>query len=209
MPDSRSARRRVHLSLARHRRLLAAVLVGVGVLLLAQTLSPTPAPTVPVVAVGRDLPAGATVSSSDLRVVRLPDDLAPAAAFRDPGRVAGRVVAGPVRRGELVTDRRLVGRSLVDGYPSGTVAAPVRLADSEAVALLRVGDRVNVYAASAERRHAQTPVVTSATVVALPRADDGSGTDGALVVLAVTSGQAAQLTDASARTTLGVAVLAS
>jgi Flp pilus assembly protein CpaB len=63
--------------------------------------------------------------------------------------VLGRLVAGPVRRGEPLTDVRLLGPSLLAAVARGpdVVAVPVRFADAGAAALLRPGDRVDVLAA--------------------------------------------------------------
>src|SRR4051794_6609098 len=44
----------------------------------------------------------------------------------------GRTTAGPLRRGEPVTDVGLVASSLLDGYP-GLVGVPVRIGDAGAV----------------------------------------------------------------------------
>ena len=57
----------------------------------------------------------------------------------------GEVLAAPLRAGEPVTDVRLVGARADDGQP-GLVAVPVRLPDPGMVALLDVGDRIDVVA---------------------------------------------------------------
>ena len=65
--------------------------------------------------------------------------------------VEGRVLAGPMRAGEVVSDLRLVGPALLEGYtstPGVTVlATPVRIADAGAVRPARPGDRIDVLAA--------------------------------------------------------------
>jgi len=81
----------------------------------------------------------------------------------------GRTLAGPVRAGEPVTDVRLIAPSLVSGYP-GRVALPVRVADADAVALLRVGDRVSLVAAD-PRRGTASYVAVDVPVLALPSPD--------------------------------------
>ena len=50
--------------------------------------------------------------------------------------LTGRVLAAPVRRGEPVTDVRVVGPGLWSQVPAGQVAAPVRLADLAVATLL-------------------------------------------------------------------------
>lgn len=86
---------------------------------------------------------------------------------------------------------------MVAGYAEGLVAAPVRIHDSEVVALLRVGDRIDLYAAAADNGDAAQRVVDEAPVVTLPPIGD-DGREGALVVLAVTPDDAARLAQASA-----------
>ena len=79
----------------------------------------------------------------DLRTAACPAAV-PGGSARQPA-VLGRVVAGPVRRGEALTDARLVGPGLTAGLdPQESAAVPVRLADAEAAALVRPGDRVDV-----------------------------------------------------------------
>ena len=54
----------------------------------------------------------------------------PAGALRDVTALLGRVLAAPVRRGEPITDVRLVGPSLLGATTAGLVAVPVRIADA-------------------------------------------------------------------------------
>ena len=103
----------------------------------------------------------------------------------------GRVLAAPVRAGEPITDVRVVGPGLVRGQGPGSVAAPVRIADAGAVALVRVGDRVDVLAPDPTGRLAPSAPVTAATVVAVPR--PGASESGALVVLSVSPAEARAL----------------
>src|SRR5262249_35755000 len=102
----------------------------------------------------------------------------------EDGSAVGRMLAGSVRRGEPLTDARVVGPGLtmLAGGP-GSVAAPIRLADPAVATLLREGDRGGVVAVTGAGRISR--VVSDAEVLAVPALPDGSPTDGALVVLAV------------------------
>jgi Flp pilus assembly protein CpaB len=122
-----------------------------------------------------------------------------------------------MRQGEPFTDARLVGAPLLRGYGDGLVAAPVRIADAGAVALVATGDLVDVLAAESAMVPGQagtagagsatlaTParvVASAARVVAIPRpTGDGSSigplAEGALVVLATTPDIAADLARAA------------
>ncbi|MDP9399122.1 MAG: SAF domain-containing protein, partial [Actinomycetota bacterium] len=139
--------REVRRAVSWHRRLVAAALAGGAVAAGIGALAPAPPPTVPVLAAARDLAAGAPLAPPDLALVRLPPDAVPAGALHDGAAVTGRVLAGAIRRGEPLTDVRLVGASLLAGLGRDLVAAPVRIADAGAVRLLQPGDLVDVLAA--------------------------------------------------------------
>src|SRR4051794_4602097 len=135
---------RVRRLLLRFRRPLSAGLAGLAVLAVVQVVAPASPPTRMVVVAAHDLDAGQRLSHPDVTVVAMPPDVVPVGAGAATEDLVGRVVAGPMRRGEVVTDRRLLGRSLVAGFPPGTVACPVRFQDAAAVGLLHVGDRIDV-----------------------------------------------------------------
>ena len=117
-----------------------------------------------------DLAAGARMSATDVRMVAVPPDLVPAGAVRQISAVSGRTASGPVRRGEILTDTRFIGPGLAAGLSrTESAAVPVRLADPDAVALLRPGDVVDILAAPAEddlvagtQDSSTTPVTTAA-----------------------------------------------
>src|SRR5699024_6265913 len=112
----------------------------------------------------------------------------PAGAQRDPAALRGQVVSGPVRRGEILTDVRLVG----DHGPSpgpGRSAVPVRPHDPDTVALLTTGMRVSVIGVAADgTAHTLTD---DALVLSIPPSDPDTGVGagradhGRLVVLSV------------------------
>lgn len=136
-------------AVAARRRLVVAFLVGLAVLFGLSAVRPALPPTVRVLAAAHDLAAGTALAVADLRPVALPASLVPAGALRPGAAVLGRYVAGPVRRGEPLTDVRLVGPALLAAVARGpdVVAVPVRFADDGATVLLRAGDRIDVLAA--------------------------------------------------------------
>lgn len=202
MPDLQPLLRRARRLLARYRRLTSALLAGIAVLAVVETVAPAAPASVPVVVAAHDLGAGTVVSPGDVRVVDLPPNAVPGGASRSAVALVGRVVAGPLRTGEALTDRRVLGHSLLAGYPPGLVAAPVRLQDAAVVGLLQVGQRIDVYAARRDSPLADR-VVDDVRVITLPRPPDDAQ-EGALAVLAVTPGQAAALAQASATAPLTV-----
>jgi pilus assembly protein CpaB len=131
-----------------------------------------------VTAVSRDLPIGATLTASDVSTVHLatpPDGIVTAA------QAIGAVLSGPVRKGEVLTDARLVA----SGGPrpgSGRVAVPIRPADPATVELLSAGMHVAVLSVDDNGR--ATVLAPDAVVLSIPpppKSDPGKR----LVVLAV------------------------
>jgi len=191
----------------RHRAPLAGLLAGAAVLTALPLVAPPGAATTPVLTAAHDLLPGAPLGDADLTVVALPTDVVPQGALLDRSEAVGRFVTGPVRRGEPLTDVRLLGAGLVKDR--GLVAAPVRLADPATLALLHAGDRVDVLAALTDDAHEGQPAVTVAAglrVLAVPTHDDTG--DGALLVLAATPEVAARLASAAVGARLSVTVLA-
>lgn len=163
-----------------HRHLLAFLCAVGAVAIGLYTVSPPPEPAETVLVAARDLPAGTVLASGDLTQARWAVGTRPDAIASEP---VGRTLASPLRRGEPVTDLRLVTPSLLAGYP-GLMALPVRIPDAASVALLRVGDRVDLVAANPEDSRAEV-VARDAPVLAVPPEPEtaGSGVTGRLVVL--------------------------
>jgi pilus assembly protein CpaB len=186
----------------RRRGLLAGGLVAAAVAVGLSAVAPEPEPQAVVVAAARDLPAGAELGDDDLRAVSLPLAAVPAGAQRRADDVAGRVLAGPVRSGEALTDVRLLGAGLV---PAGErVAVPVRVAEPALPLLLQAGDRVDVLATSLQGEDAARAVVSDVAVLAVPGTGDTA--DGALLVVAATPAAAARLAAAAVTSRLSVVV---
>ncbi len=208
-PALRPAVRSLLRAVARQRWLLAAGLVAAAVATALPIVAPPPPTTTPVLAAARDIGPGATLSADDVRRVAVPPDLVPAGALPPDSDVTGRRLAGPVRRGEPLTDVRLVGPGLLALVPDpDAVAVPVRLADGAAAALLRTGDRVDVLGA-AETADGAAPrpaavLAAAATVLAVPPPDDVGDGDGALVVVAAAPATAARLAAGAVGSSLSV-----
>ena len=210
-PDPRvrmaDARRAVRRGVLRRRRLLSALCVGGAVLVGLQAAAPAPPPTVAVLTAVRDLPAGTVLRGADVAPVEFRPDSAPDGRPRR-GAVVGRTLAAPLRRGEPVTDVRLVGPSLLRGYP-GLVAVPVRIPDPGTVALLRVGDRVDLMVTETDGPSSRL-LASGVPVLALPTDADGpaapSVASGRLVVFGSSPALAGAVTSAAVRGYLGVVI---
>lgn len=189
-----------------HRRVLVALAVGLAVLAGLRALSPPPPPTVDVVVAARDLPGGLVLTAGDLEVRQVPADLPPGGATADPSTLTGSTLAAPVRIGEAITDLRVLGEGLLAAHP-GTVAVPVRVPDAEVPRLLRVGDRVDLVAASS--RGSAAVVLEAAPVLALPTPPGGrtASPGGALVVVAVPEADVLDVVGPATAGVIGVVLL--
>ena len=205
-PDLRAVRATLRRSLIRHRRGVAALLAGAAVLVGVGAITPSPPPSAIAVVAARDLDAGARLSSDDLRTVRVARSLMPMSGALGEQAAIGAVLAAPMRAGEVLTDRSVVGPPLLAGYPDGTIAAAVRLPDADIAALLRTGDRIDVYAAVAEVGEPAALIAGSVTVVAAPEPSGDTGLGGAVIVVAATPDQAARLAGAAATSALSVGI---
>lgn len=195
-----------------HRRLLAAGLLAGAMAFGLHALAPSAPATVPAVSATRDLPAGAQVGSGDVTVARVDPRAVPDGALQRPDLARGATLVSAVRRGELLTDVRLLGPGALDRLGPGLVAAPVRIADAESVRLLRPGSLVDVLAAGAIDGSSvgQARLVAAAVrVLTVPRTSSGrfgSLGEGSLVLLATTSATAVRLAGASVAERLSVVV---
>lgn len=192
-----------------HRRLLAAGCAAAAVAFGLSALAPSAPKTVQVLAAAHDVPAGAALTTADVRAIGLPPGVVPAGALRPGADVVGRVVAAALQRNETITDVRLVGTSMFGAVSDGLVAAPVRIADPAVARLLEPGDVVDVLAASDRSAASAAPIVAAdARVLAVPSPNESSSgiDDGALVVLATTPSTAALLARAAVGARLSVVI---
>jgi Flp pilus assembly protein CpaB len=186
----------------RHRRLFASLAAAATVYFTLTALSPDPPGMTSVLAAAHDLPGGSPVTSGDLVSADLPKQAVPTGTFRAGAPLAGRILAGPVRAGEPLTDARFVAPGLVRRLPGDAVVAyPVRIDDSEVVALLRTGDHVDLVAAGST---SSITVARSAPVIALPSPADAAR--GALLVLAVPRATATAIAQESVNNRLTIAI---
>ena len=146
-----------------------------------------------VVVAAHDLASGTVLDTDDVDRATLPESVAPAHSIRRVDDLVGRTVAGPMRRGEVITDRRVVHADRMSGFPAGTVLATLRLADADALSSLGVGDRVDVVAVDPEGGADTEVVARGVEIVTLPRGGDASA--GVPVGVATTEDSALQLAE--------------
>lgn len=184
-----------------HRRLLAGLVAAAGVYFGLASLSPPPPPTVAVLAAARDLPGGAVPADGDLHTIDLPTGVVPDGALTPGTDLTKRMLSGPVRSGEPLTDARFLGPPSV---PAGSLAYPFRIDDADISALLRVGDHINLYAATSSSADSANLLATAVRVVALPT--PRTSTSGALVVVATTPTIATRLAQATTNSRITIAL---
>lgn len=204
----------------------ATVLLALAAVLLSSGSSGAAGPTTAVLVAAHDLAPGVAMRAGDVRVVRLPAADVPAGALRPGARTLGQRLSAPARRGEPLTDVRLMGPALIraSGFGPDVVATPVRIADPGVLALLRAGDRVDVLAVRTDaattdatgsqptnahrspEENAAHVVATDVVVLTVPAPAATTAEDGALVVLATTHAVAGQLAAESVRARLSLTV---
>ncbi|OBB86238.1 flagellar biosynthesis protein FlgA [Mycobacterium colombiense] len=130
-----------------------------------------------VVVADHDLRPGAALTPADVRLEKRLAATIPDGARADLGAVVGSTLAGPARRGEVLTDVRLLGSRLAESTAGpGARIVPLHLADGALIDLVRVGDVVDVLGAPAnsgpENSRAAPKVLATDAVVVLVSAKE-------------------------------------
>ncbi len=153
-------------------RTLAARRIAAGLLVVLAAfiaLRPDPGHTLrEVVVTARDLSPGVTLRAEDVTVTKRPTAWIPDGAADRTETVVGATLAGPSRRGEVLTDARILSSRLT-GLSTGPDArvVPLHLADAAVLDFIRPGDVVDVLGAQAAEAEAHPRVVASNAVVVL------------------------------------------
>ncbi|MDI3314936.1 MAG: SAF domain-containing protein [Mycobacterium sp.] len=126
---------------------------------------------VEVVVAARDLSPGAALTPDDVRLEKRSVTAVPDGSQGDLHAVVGSTLAGPTRRGEVLTDVRLLSSRLAGAAAGpGARLVPLHLADAALIDLLRPGDIVDVLAAPAHDPQATARLVAANAVVVLASA---------------------------------------
>jgi Flp pilus assembly protein CpaB len=162
-----------------------------------------------VVVAARDLRPGTALTPDDVRIEKRLTATVPDGSQANVGAVVGSTLAGPTRRGEVLTDVRLLGSRLAESTAGpGARIVPLHLADSALTDLVRVGDVVDVLAAPATDTPAtgqaiSRVVATDAVVVLVSAKQKVQAADADRVVLVALPARVANTVAGSA---LGQAV---
>jgi Flp pilus assembly protein CpaB len=175
---------------------------GLVVLAGISALRPDPAnDCAQVVVAARDLGPGAELTADDVRLEKRSTPTIPDGSQSDINTVVGSTLAGPARRGEVLTDVRLLGRRLAESAagPDARIV-PVHPADAALTDLVRPGDVVDVVAASDSGNSQATPrVVATGAIVVLVSAKQKTqaATDDRVVLVALPAASATAVAGAA------------
>jgi Flp pilus assembly protein CpaB len=153
------------------RTVLARRIAAAGLVVLAGVAALRPNPNgerAQVVVAARDLSPGAALTADDLRLEKRLAPTIPDGSQSDIDTIVGSTLAGPTRRGEVLTDVRLLGRRLAESAagPDARIV-PVHPVDGALADLVRPGDIVDVIAASETNSVAAARVVATDAIVVL------------------------------------------
>lgn len=157
-----------------------------------------------VVVTTRDLSPGSALTADDIRLETRTASTVPDGSRSEVDSVVGSTLAGPARRGEVITDVRLLGPRLAESAagPDARIV-PLPLADAALVDLVRPGDIVDIVAAPtvADAESSARLIATDAVVVLVSAKPTGPTPGGAGRVVLVA------LPAAAAKTVAGAALV--
>ncbi len=153
------------------RTVLARRIAAAGLVVLAGVAALRPNPDgerAQVVVAARDLSPGAALTADDLRLEKRLAPTIPDGSQSDIDTIVGSTLAGPTRRGEVLTDVRLLGRRLAESAAGPDARlVPVHPVDIAVAELVRPGDVVDIVAASETNSAAAARVVATGAIVVL------------------------------------------
>jgi Flp pilus assembly protein CpaB len=145
-----------------------------------------------VVVAARDLAPGIELTDADVRLETRSAATIPDGSQSDSATLVGSTLAGPARRGEVLTDVRVLGPRLTESIagPDARIVS-LHLADPALLDLIRPGDVVDVLAAKQEQDARPQVVASEAVVVTVSEKPKGPGGADDRVVLVALPGQEA------------------
>jgi Flp pilus assembly protein CpaB len=153
------------------RTVLARRIAAAGLVVLAGVAALRPNPDgerAQVVVAARDLSPGVALTADDLRLEKRLAPTIPDGSQSDIDTIVGSTLAGPTRRGEVLTDVRLLGRRLAESAAGPDARlVPVHPVDGALADLVRPGDVVDIVAASETSSQATARVVATDAIVVL------------------------------------------
>ncbi|OBK74833.1 SAF domain-containing protein [Mycobacterium sp. 1274761.0] len=142
-----------------------------------------------IVVAARDLAPGVELTAADVRIEQRLAATIPDGSRTAVADVVGSTLAGPARRGEVLTDVRLLGSRLAQSAAGRDARiVPLHLADTALLDLVRPGDVVDVLAAADQAGPGDADprvVATDAVVVLVSEKQKGPGAGDRVVLIAL------------------------
>lgn len=153
-----------------------------------------------VVMAAHDLSPGVALTAADIRIEKRSAATVPDGSQTTIDALVGTTLAGPARRGEVLTDVRVLG-SRLSGLAAGPDArvVPLHLADAAVLDLIRPGDVVDVMGAADAGTDAKPTLAASDAVVVLvsPKQKAAGAGDDRVVLVALPAAAAHSLAAAT------------
>jgi Flp pilus assembly protein CpaB len=185
------------------RTMLARRVTAGGLVILAGIAALRPDPSDrrgDVVVAAHDLSPGLALTAADIRLEKRSATTLPDGAQTTIDALVGTTLAGPARRGEVLTDVRVLGSRLA-GLAAGPDArvVPLHLADAAVLDLIRPGDVVDVMGAADAGTDAKPALVASDAIVVLvsPKQKAAGAGDDRVVLVALPAAAAHSLAAAT------------
>jgi Flp pilus assembly protein CpaB len=173
------------------RTMLARRVAAGGLVILAGIAALRPDPgdrRADVVVAAHDLSPGLALTAADIRLEKRSATTLPDGAQTAIDALVGTTLAGPARRGEVLTDVRVLGSRLA-GLAAGPDArvVPLHLADAAVLDLIRPGDVVDVMGAADAGTDAKPTLAASDAIVVLvsPKQKAAGAGDDRVVLVAL------------------------
>ena len=182
------------------RRMIAALLAVTGSLLLVATFHGSSSTSVETLVARNEIASGSVIGEKDVVLRELPTHLVADGSFHSTKDAIGEIAVGAIRRGEVITDARVVAPALLSD--SGKVAIAITLNDSANSQLVHAGDHVDVLVG--QRGTIATDIALPAHIVAsdVEVLSTKSYERGGVVVLAVSAKDAQAIAGVDDRITL-------
>jgi hypothetical protein len=187
-------RTKLQIFIIRFRREISAVSAGLAAILLISIIHAA-TPTISAMVTTSDLPAGHKISSSDLKVTKIPGSLTWSSLLTKSENVIGKITSHAVAAGQPISSSDLISSDLLIGFNANQVAISIPLQSNRIDAYLTSGNHLDVYAT--QNGEPAILVAHNAVVLFVPVAKSGSfsleSNSNTSLILAVDSGESASI----------------
>lgn len=156
----------------RWRWVIVALVFGLVVQSALTTLGIHQKPMNTVVVASHDLSTGTTLNRGEVQLKALPVEAIPTGTLSSLDAALGQILAAPLPAGAPIIDRQLLTSDFAASAPPGTVITAVTLDHQATAAMLRAGDRIQLYSPSnAPGDSSEAQLLTDSALVMSVKAD--------------------------------------